>query len=404
MSTSTASVSFNPRVEAMQPSATLAMSARAKELKRAGKPVISLSAGEPDFGTPEPIAEAGIQAIREGFTKYTQNSGMPELREAIAAKLQRENGLSYAPDQIVCSSGAKQSLALTINALLRPGDELLIPAPYWVSYPEMARMAGGEPAIVQTSVDNGYKLTPTELEDAITPRTRILVHCSPSNPTGAVYTREELEALAEVLQRHPQVFVVSDEIYEYVTYGTPHVAFASLPGMKERTITVNGFSKGYSMTGWRLGYLAGPKVIASMAAKIQGQFTSAPCSISQKAGIAALTMDQEPVRKMVRAFEERRDLVVSRLSAIDGVTCPVPQGAFYAFPDVSAFHGTATPDGRPINSSQELCLHLLEDHFVATVHGEAFGMPSGMRLSYATGMDDLKAALDRVETALHQLS
>jgi aspartate aminotransferase len=400
----TSAISFNPRVAAMQPSATLAMSAKAKELRRSGHPVISLSAGEPDFDTPQAIAEAGIQAIRDGYTRYTQNTGMLELREAIADKLQRDNHLTYDPGQIVCSNGAKQSLALTMNALVRPGDEVLIPAPYWVSYPEMVRMAGGEPVAVPTTVEDGYKLTPDQLEKALTSRTRMLVHCSPSNPTGAVYTQAELEALAEVLQRHPHVFVVSDEIYEYVTYGTDHIAFASLPGMRERTITVNGFSKGFAMTGWRLGYLAAPQAIADAAAKIQSQFTSAPCSISQKAGVTALTMDFAPVRQMVAAFAERRDLVLERLRAIDGVACPQPEGAFYVFPDVSAFHGTTTPGGRAIDSSEALCLYLLEEHYVATVHGEAFGMPSGIRLSYATGTETLTEALDRMTAALGQLS
>lgn len=283
---------FNPRVMAVQPSATLAMTARAKQLRREGKPVISLSAGEPDFDTPAPIAEAAIQAIREGFTHYTENAGMLELREAICRKLAEENGLTYEPDQILCTNGAKQAVAMAIEVLCRPEDEVLIPAPYWVSYPEMVRLAGATPVILPTSVETGYRLTPEQLEAAITERTRLLILCSPSNPTGTVYTPEELEALADVLRRHEHVYVLSDEIYEYILFDAKHVSFASLPGMKERTITVNGFSKGFAMTGWRLGYLAAERPIVKAAAKVQSQFTSAPCSISQKAGLAALQMDK----------------------------------------------------------------------------------------------------------------
>ena len=407
MSTTAApDIQFNPRVAAMQPSATLAMTARAKQLRREGRPVIGLSAGEPDFDTPTPISEAGAQAIRDGFTHYTENAGMPELREAICRKLQRDNGLDYAPGQIVCSNGAKQSVALAVNVLARPGDEVLIPAPYWVSYPEMTRMAGAEPAIVRTSVENEYRLTPEALEQAITPQTRLFILCSPSNPTGSVYTRAELEALADVLRAHEDVFVLSDEIYEYILFDAEHVSFASLPGMKERTITVNGFSKGFAMTGWRLGYLAAPEPIAKAASKVQSQFTSAPSSITQKAGVAALEMmekNPEPVREMVRAFRERRDFVLGRLAEMEGVRCAKPEGAFYVFPDVSAYVGKEAPSGRRIESASDLCFYLLEEHDVALVPGEAFGEPSGLRLSYAAAMDDLDEALGRIEKGLSAL-
>ena len=401
---STSAVRLNERVADMQPSATLAMKSRAAEMRRKGHPVVALSAGEPDFDTPEPIAEAGMQAIRDGFTHYTENPGTMELREAICAKLQRDNDLDYDPGQIVCSNGAKQSIALAVHALCDEGDEVLIPAPYWVSYPEMARFAGAEPAIVRTSVEEEYKLSPEKLEAAITDRTRLLILCSPSNPTGAVYTPEELEALAAVLRRHEDVLVLSDEIYEYVLYGTEHVAFASLPGMKDRTITVNGFSKGFAMTGWRLGYLAAPAPIAQACAKIQGQFTSAPCSISQKAGAAAYEMDLQPVRDMVAAFRERRDYVVGRLRALDGIRCPTPQGAFYVYPDVSAYFGTTTPDGDTIDDSSDLCFYLLETAHVALVPGTAFGVADGLRISYASGMEDLETALDRIEAGLEKLT
>ena len=395
---------FNSRVASMQPSATLAMSAKAKQLARAGHPVIALSAGEPDFGTPAPIAEAGIAAIRAGFTRYTQNTGMPELREAICSKLQRDNGLEYAPSQVLCSNGAKQSVALAIVALCADGDEVLIPAPYWVSYPEMSRFAGAVPVAMPTSVDTGYRITADMLEAAITDRTRVLVHCSPSNPTGSVYPREEIEALAEVLRRHPRVVVVSDEIYEYVIYDAEHVPIASIAGMQDRVVTVNGFSKCFAMTGWRLGYMAGPEAIVKQAAKVQGQFTSAPSSITQKAGIAALAMDAAPVQAMVAAFRERRDYVLARLSVMDGVVCPKPEGAFYVFPQVSSFYGRRTPGGRQINDSQDLCFYLLEEHYVALVPGQAFGGPGGIRLSYAASMADLEEAIGRVERALAVLT
>ncbi len=403
MTVSAPALRLNPNVAAMQPSATLAMSARAKELRRAGKPVIGLSAGEPDFTTPEPILEAAIQAIKEGFTHYTDNAGMLELRQQISRKFSRDNGLDYAPEQILCSNGAKQSVALAIHALCGPGDEVLIPAPYWVSYPEMARLAGATPVVVDTSVENNYRLDVDALEAAITERTRMFILCSPSNPTGSAYTRSELEAIAEVLQRHEQVFVLSDEIYEYILFEGEHVSIASLPGMKSRTITVNGFSKGYAMTGWRLGYLGAELPIVKAASKIQSQYTSAPSSISQKAGIAALEMDMGPVREMVESFRERRDFVLEYLNRIDGMRCPTPEGAFYLFPDVSAFIGKEAPSGRRIESGDDVCFYLLEEANVALVQGSAFGSPDGIRISYAASMDDLRESMQRIEKALTAL-
>ena len=387
----------------MQPSATLAMTARAKELRRGGRPVIGLSAGEPDFVTPEPILQAAIQAIRDGFTHYTENLGMLELREEISRKFARDNGLSYDVAQIICSNGAKQSVALAIFALARPGDEVLIPAPYWVSYPEMARLAGAEPVAVETTVRTNYRLDAEALERAITDRTRILILCSPSNPTGSVYTRPEMEELAAVLRRHEQVFIISDEIYEYILFDAEHVSIASLPGMKERTITVNGFSKGYAMTGWRLGYLAAELPIVKATSKVQSQLTSAPSSISQRAGIAALRMEMGPVKDMVEQFRARRDFVLNEIREIDGLRCPTPEGAFYLFPDVSAFLGRQAPSGRAIRSSNDLCFYLLEEHDVALVPGEAFGDPSGVRISYAASMADLEEALRRVRRGLEAL-
>ena len=398
---------FNERVSNMKPSATLAMSAKASELRRAGKPVIALSAGEPDFDTPAPISEAGVEAIRNGFTNYTPNPGMPDLREAISEKFARENDLDYGPEQILCSNGAKQSVALAIHVLCGPGDEVLIPAPHWVSYPEMTRFAGAEPVIASTTAESGYRLSPQQLDDAITPDTRLLILCSPSNPTGAVYPPEELEALAAVLRDYPHVQVLSDEIYEHVRFpGSEHVSFASLDGMKERTVTVNGFSKAFAMTGWRLGYLAAEPAVRDEAAKVQSQFTSAPSSISQKAGVAALQLmkdDPAPVHEMVDAFEERRDFVLGRLGELD-VQCPTPGGAFYLFPDVSAYLGGDAPGGRSIEKSEDLCFYLLEEHHVALVPGGAFGAPSGLRLSYAASMEDLRTAMDRVSEGLGRLA
>jgi aspartate aminotransferase len=404
MSTVETTFEMNPRVAAMRPSATLAMSARARELKRQGRPVISLSAGEPDFPTPDVIAEAGRRAISEGHTRYTDNMGMPELRKAIAEKLRRDNGLEYGIENILCSNGAKQSIALAISVLCRPGDEVLIPAPYWVSYPEMVRFAGAEPVAVSTSADDAYRLTPEALEEAITENTRLLILCSPSNPTGSAYPRDLMEALAEVLRRHEQVYVLSDEIYEYVIFDEEHVSIASLPGMKERTITVNGFSKAYSMTGWRLGYLAAETPIVKGCSRLQSQFTSAPASMTQVAGIAALGIDRGPIDEMVAAFRKRRDYVLGELRAIEGVTCPTPDGAFYLFPQIDAFFGRTRPDGRQVASSEDLCFYLLEEHDVALVPGEAFGDPAGARLSYATSMDELEEAMKRIRRGLESLA
>jgi aspartate aminotransferase len=395
---------INPCVAAMLPSATLAVSGRAKALKRAGRPVIELSAGEPDFPTPEPVRRAGVRAIEEGFTLYTANPGMPELREAIASWLASTYGVRYSADQIVCSNGAKQSVAQALLVALCPGDEVLVPAPYWVSYPEMVRLAGARPVIIPTRPEEGYLLTPDRLAAAITEHTRVLILNSPSNPTGAVYTPAQLAALASVLRDHPDVLVVSDEIYSQVLYDAEHVAFASLDEMYYRTVTVNGFSKAYAMTGWRLGYLAGPPWLVKAASKVQGQLTSAPSSISQKAGIAALEMDHEPVREMVRAFRERRDFVLGALAAIPGVRCPRPEGAFYVFPDVSAYYGRRTPAGRQIDGSEDLCFYLLEECDVALVPGDAFGAPYGARISYAAGMHDLREAMRRIAAGITALA
>ncbi len=396
-------IEFNPNVAAMRPSATLAMTARAKALQAAGRPVISLSAGEPDFDTPQPIIEAGAAAMRGGWTHYTHNQGLVELREAIVDKLAL-GGVRASIDQIVCSNGAKQSVAQAVLALVRPGDEVLIPAPYWVSYPEMVRLAGGVPREVLATAEAEYKLTPDQLRSALTPKTRLLFLNSPSNPTGAVYSGDELEALAAVLRDFPDVWILSDEIYEHVIFDATHVSIGSMDSMAERTITVNGFSKGYAMTGWRLGYLAAPLAVAKAVSKIQSQFTSAPSTITQKAGVAALLMDNGPIRTMVAAFRERRDYMLARLNAIDGLTTPKPEGAFYLFPDIGAFLGSQSPTGRLIESSEELAFYLLEDHDVALVPGEGFGAPTGIRLSYAASLGTLETAMNRIETGLKALT
>ena len=399
---------LNPFVAAMQPSATLAISARAAALQRGGADVISLSAGEPDFPTPAPIVEAAHQALRDGLFQYTANAGTPELRAAIADKLTRVNGLQIggpdvAPADIVCSNGAKQSIAQTILAACGPGDEVIVQAPYWVSYPEQVRLAGATPVIVETTAADGYILRPEALDAALTERTRAVVLNTPSNPTGAVMPRGAMEALAAVLRQHEHVLVVSDEIYEDVIFDADHVSFGTMEGMADRTVTVNGFSKGYAMTGWRLGYLAGPPWLVSAVDTLQSQLTSGPSSITQAAGVAALAMDRAPIRAMVAAFRERRDAVLARLAAIDGVTCPTPQGAFYLFPDVSGLYGRATPGGERIDDSLGLCRYLLDACGVALVPGEAFGDVRGVRLSYATDLDTLMRAVDRIEAGVAAL-
>ena len=394
---------LNPLVDALKPSATLAMTQRARTLKAEGVPIVSLSAGEPDFDTPAPIVEAAARAMRDGWTHYTDNAGLPDLREAIADKLRRENGLTgVTGKQVVVSNGAKQSIAQVILALTRPGDEVICLAPYWVSYPEMIQLAGGRAVVVEASAADAYKVSPEALDAAITERTRLVLLNSPSNPTGAVYTRAEMEAIADVLRRHEHVHILSDEIYEYVVYGAEHVSIGSFPGLEERTITVNGFSKGYAMTGWRLGYLAAAPAIAAACDTVQSQFTSAPSTISQKAGIAALAMGRAPIDRMVAAFRDRRDRFAGRLAALPGVTLPVPDGAFYVFPDVRGLYGRSV-GGRLVESADEFCFLLLERYHVAGVPGAAFGGPDGLRFSYAASQDDLDTAADRIERCVADL-
>jgi len=402
----TVDTSANPRLAQVKPSKTMALTDLARSLREQGQDVIGLAAGEPDFPTPKPIADAGVRAIQEGFTKYTPNAGTSELLSAIQKKLKEENGLQYATDEIVVSNGAKQSVWQGVFATVAEGDEVIIPAPYWVSYPEMATLAGARPVILDTTPEEGFILSPEKLRSVLTPKSRLLILCSPSNPTGAVCTREQLEALADVVRDHPRLLVLSDEIYEYITYPPyAHVSFAALPGMWERTLTVNGFSKAYSMTGWRLGYLAAPRVFAKACAVIQSQSTSGASAIAQRAAMAAFQMGVrggDEVAEMVRAFQERRDYVVARLTAIDGVKLAPIGGAFYALPDLSAFFGPGrSAEGfGPVPDCDALCRFVIQDGLLALVPGDAFGVPSCVRISYAASMDTLCKALDRLEGSL----
>lgn len=395
---------ISKRAQTVSPSETLQISAKAKELSRQGKSIISLSAGEPDFKTPAHICDAAIKAINEGFHGYTMNTGMPELRQAISDKLQRDNGLSYAPSQIVCTNGAKQALGFSLLALLDDGDEVIIPAPYWVSYTEMTKIAGGKPVVVRTNFENNYKITPQQLDDAITERTKVFMICSPSNPTGACYTRDELTELGNVLKNYPDICIISDEIYEYIVFEGDHVGILQTsPELYERTVLINGFSKGFAMTGWRLGYLAAPQSIADAVAKIQSQETSAPSAISQKAGEEAYKNSLEAVYAMRDDFKKRRDFIVEQLNEIEGVQCFKPEGAFYVFPDISAHLNKKTPHGERLSTSTDLCMYLLEEHGLAAVPGDAFGEPEGIRLSYASSMDDLKEGIKRLQNGLTAL-
>lgn len=396
---------ISERAQAVAPSETLQISAKAKELARQGKSVISLSAGEPDFDTPAPICEAAIQAIRDGFHGYTMNTGTPELRQAICNKLSRDNELDYQPGQIVCTNGAKQALGFSMLAMINDGEEVIIPAPHWVSYPQMVKLAGGRPVVVRTSFRNNYKMTPGQLREAITGRTRAVMLCSPSNPTGACYTPDELRGLADVLTEHPDVAVISDEIYEYIVFDEPHTGILQVaPELYERTVLVNGFSKGFAMTGWRLGYLAAPQAFADAVAKIQSQETSAPSSISQKAGEAAYTGNLDEVKSMRDEFRKRRDFIVDALNAMPGVQCFNPSGAFYVFPNIAAHLNKTTAGGTSIDSSTDLCMYLIEEHGLAAVPGDAFGEPEGLRLSYASSMEDLQEGMKRLARGLEALS
>ena len=390
------------RLNRLAPSATLAMSQKSSEMKAQGVDVINLSVGEPDFNTPDHIKEAAKKAIEDNFSRYSPVPGYPELRKAIVAKLKNENGLDYSMSEILVSNGAKQSVCNTVMALVNDGEEVIIPAPYWVSYPQMVKLAGGTPVIVNAGFDQDFKMTPEQLEAAITPKTRMLILCSPSNPTGSVYSKEELEALAEVIKRHEGLYVLADEIYEHINYVGHHESIAQFPGMKERSIIVNGVSKAYAMTGWRIGFIAAAEWIVKGCNKLQGQYTSGPCSVSQKAAEAAYTTSQECVETMRKAFERRRDLIVSLAKEIPGLEVNCPQGAFYLFPKCSSFYGKSY-EGRKIETSTDLAMFLLEEGHVATVGGDAFGDPECFRMSYATSDDNIREAMRRIKETLAKL-
>lgn len=390
------------RLNRLAPSQTLAMSQKSGEMKAQGIDVINMSVGEPDFNTPDHIKEAAKKAVDENFSRYSPVPGYMDMRKAIVAKLKNENHLDYTTSEILVSSGAKQSVCNTVMALVNDGEEVIIPAPYWVSYPQMVKLAGGTPVIVNAGFEQNFKMTPEQLEAAITPKTRMLILCSPSNPTGSVYTKDELEALAEVIKRHDDLFVLADEIYEHINYVGKHESIAQFPGMKERTIIVNGVSKAYAMTGWRIGFIAAPEWIVKGCNKLQGQYTSGPCSVSQKAAEAAYTTSQECVETMRKAFERRRDLIVELAKDIPGLEVNCPQGAFYLFPKCSGFYGKSY-EGKTINNSTDLAMFLLEEGHVATVGGDAFGDPECFRMSYATSDDNIREAMRRIKETLAKL-
>ena len=390
------------RLNRLAPSQTLAMSQKSGEMKAQGIDVINMSVGEPDFNTPDHIKEAAKKAVDENFSRYSPVPGYMDLRKAIVAKLKNENNLDYTTSEILVSSGAKQSVCNTVMALVNDGEEVIIPAPYWVSYPQMVKLAGGTPVIVNAGFEQNFKMTPEQLEAAITPKTRMLILCSPSNPTGSVYTKDELEALAEVIKRHDDLFVLADEIYEHINYVGKHESIAQFPGMKERTIIVNGVSKAYAMTGWRIGFIAAPEWIVKGCNKLQGQYTSGPCSVSQKAAEAAYTTSQECVETMRKAFERRRDLIVELAKEIPGLEVNCPQGAFYLFPKCSGFYGKSY-EGKTINNSTDLAMFLLEEGHVATVGGDAFGDPECFRMSFVTSDDNIREAMRRIKETLAKL-
>ena len=390
------------RLNSLSPSATLAMSQKSAELKAQGVDVINLSVGEPDFNTPDHIKEAAKKAIDENYSRYSPVPGYPDLRNAIVRKLKSENGLDFTAAQISCGNGAKQCVCNTVLVLVNPGDEVIVPAPYWVSYTEMVKLAEGTPVIVHAGIEQDFKITPAQLEAAITPKTKALILCSPSNPTGSVYSKEELAGLAAVLAKHPQVYVIADEIYEHINYVGKHESIAQFAEIRDRVVIINGVSKAYAMTGWRIGFVAGAEWIVKAVNKLQGQYTSGPCSVSQKAAEAAYNGPQEPVEEMRQAFERRRDLIVKLSKEVPGLEVNVPDGAFYLFPKCSSFFGKSFGE-RKINNADDLAMYLLEEGHVACVSGAAFGDPNCFRMSYATSDENIVEAIRRIKGALGKL-
>ena len=395
-------VELSDRLMAMEESATIAMSRKSRELKAEGIDVISLSLGEPDFHTPQFIKDAALDAMNNNFTTYTPVPGYEDLREAIAVKFKRDNNLDYSVDQIVVSTGAKQSIANVVMSIVNKGDEVLIPAPFWVSYIEIVKVSEGTPVIVNAGIESDFKVTPAQLEASITDKTKMIIFSTPCNPTGSVYSKEELRGMADVVKKHPHIVVICDEIYEHINFTSRHESLAQFDDIYEQVVTINGVSKAWAMTGWRLGYIGASKKIADACTKMQGQFTSAPSSITQKAAIAALKADPAVLKDMINAFEERRELVLNALRTIEGVNINVPEGAFYAFPDVSYFYGKSF-NGVTINNGSDLAMYLLNEARVALVTGEAFGDANCIRISYAASAETLTEAMIRVKDALEKL-
>lgn len=393
---------LSDRLNRLSPSATLAMSQKSQELKAQGVDVINMSVGEPDFNTPDAIKEAAIKAVKENYSRYSPVPGYPALRNAIVEKLKKENGLEYTAAQISVSNGAKQSVCNAIMALVNPGDEVIVPAPYWVSYPEMVKLADGIPVTIYAGIEQNFKITAEQLEAAITPKTKMLILCSPSNPTGSVYSKEELKSLADILAKYPEIYIVADEIYEHINYIGKHESIAQFENVRERVIIVNGVSKAYAMTGWRIGFIAAAEWIVKGCNKLQGQYTSGPCSVSQMASVEAYIGSQEPVAEMQKAFQRRRDLIVKLAKEIPGLEVNVPEGAFYLFPKCSSFYGKSY-NGLTINNSDDLAMYLLTEAHVATVGGTSFGAPDCFRMSYATSDENITEAIRRIKEALVKL-
>jgi aspartate aminotransferase len=393
---------ISERVNRLSESATIAMARKARELKSQGIDIISLSLGEPDFNTPDFIKDAGKEGIDKNFSKYMPVNGYQDLREAISNKFKRDNGIDYSSEQIVVSTGAKQSIANVVLSLINPGDEVIVPAPYWVSYAEIIKMAEGVPVFIETSIKNDFKISPLELQDAITNKTKMMIYSSPCNPSGSVYSKEELRSLADVLVNYPSITVLSDEIYEHINFTGSYFSLAAFPDMYNQVVTINGVSKSFAMTGWRLGYIGAPLHIAQACTKIQGQFTSGTSSISQRAAIAAVSADPSVINSMRDAFLSRRDFILEELNKIKGININQPQGAFYVFPDVSAFFNKSY-ENFTVNNSDQLAMYILETAKVAVVTGNAFGSPNCIRISYASSMEKLKDAMDRIATALNNL-
>jgi len=390
---------LSDRINNLPISATLAMAAKARELKENGIDIIGLSLGEPDFNTPDFIKKAAIQAIDDNYNSYTPVDGYVDLKKSICNKFKRDNGLDYDPNQIVVSTGAKQSIANVVQVLINPGDDVLLVAPYWVSYSAIVTLAEGNSIEIRSDILSDFKITPKQLEDSITEKTKLVIINSPNNPSGSVYSEKEYLALAEVLEKYPKIFILSDEIYEHINYGIPHFSFAKIPSMFERTITVNGLAKAFAMTGWRIGYIGAPKWIAKACTKMQGQITSGANCIAQRATIAALEAPVSKIKYMVDEFKERRKLIIELLKEINGVKLNQPQGAFYVFPDISSFFGK-TLKGKKINNASEFAIYLLEEAHVATVTGDAFGSPNNIRISYAASKQEIKKAITRISKAL----